>query len=91
MTNRELLNAAEDDLLPADRQRLHALRLERTPAPCPVCSQPLDALTAARVDIDQYDPAVRPSSYRCPTCRAELERVPAASASDPGWQWHTRP
>jgi hypothetical protein len=88
MTNRDLLNTPRHHLSPRDRQRQHVLRVETTPVPCPVCRQPLDALTAAGIDVDQYDFGKSRHKYRCPHCRAELELVvPVISLGGPGWHW----
>lgn len=53
MTNRELLRAPPDTLAPLDRQRRHVLAVKSTPVPCPACRTPVDAITAAGLDVDQ--------------------------------------
>ncbi len=88
MTNRELLDAPTKKLTQLERQRQFLLRVEMTPVPCPACQAPVDALTAAGVDIDDHDFGHTELSYRCPGCQAELEHVvPLFVAPGPGWVW----
>src|SRR5262245_51158307 len=88
MTNRELLRTPRDVLSQADRQRQYVLRVELTPVPWPACTEPVDALTAAGIDVDAYQFGKVRSSYRCPHCAAELEQVvPFISTGGPGWHW----
>src|SRR5262245_28967106 len=91
MTNRELLNAPKEKLSQLERQRQYLLRVEMTPVPCPACQAPVDALTAAGVDVDDHDFGHTALSFRCPGCRAELEQiVPLFRATGPGWHWQLR-
>jgi hypothetical protein len=87
VTNRELLRAPPEKLAPPDKQRRHVLAVESTPVPCPVCKAPLDAITASGLDVDQYAFDARTPSYRCPHCRAVLDRVTPLVALGPGWLW----
>ena len=91
MTNRELLFAPKDALTSSERQRQFVLQVETTPVACPACCDPVDALTAADVDIDAYDFSVTKHPFRCPRCRAELEQVvPFITTSGPGWHWQLK-
>jgi hypothetical protein len=87
VTNRELLRASPATLSPLDKQRRHVLAVESTPVPCPVCKAPLDAITAAGLDIDHYRFDAKTPSYRCPHCHALLDRVTPLIALGPGWLW----
>jgi hypothetical protein len=87
MTNRELLATPRERLGPVDRQRQHVLRAELSPAPCPACLQPLDALAAAGVDVDAYRFDAETPACRCPHCGAVLDRVVPLFAAGPGWHW----
>ena len=87
MTNRELLRAPPHALSPLDRQRRHVLAVESTPVPCPACTVPVDAVTAAGLDVDQYAFGCKSPDYRCPHCRAVLDRVTPLVAFGPGWHW----
>src|SRR3954468_981185 len=87
MTNRELLHVPKETLGPVERQRQFVLNVELTPVPCPACQAPVDALTAAGVDIDQFDFGRTRLKYRCPSCAAELEQVMPFVAVGPGWFW----
>jgi hypothetical protein len=88
MTNREMLKTPKEQLSQAERQKLHVLRTELTPVPCPACRQPVDALAASDTDLDQYDFGRTQRSYRCPHCTAGLELVvPFISTGGPGWHW----
>ena len=88
MTNRELLRAPRDALGPVERQRHYVLRVESTPVPCPACHTPVEAITAAGLDLDQYAFGRRPPEYRCPRCAAALAQVvPVLAAGGPGWHW----
>jgi hypothetical protein len=90
MTNRELLRTPNENLSELDRQTKFLLQKEMTAVPCPVCKKPLDALTAAGIDIDQYDATRTKDQYRCPDCQAELELVVPFVAFGPGWHWQPR-
>lgn len=87
MTNRELLRAPPEKLSALDRQRRHVLAVESSPAPCPACRTPLDAITAAGLDIDQYTFGCDTPTCRCPHCGAVLDRVTPLVAFGPGWHW----
>jgi hypothetical protein len=87
VTNRELLRAPPGRLAPLDKQRRHVLAVESAPVPCPACRTPVDAITAAGLDIDQYTFDAKTPSYRCPHCRAVLDRVTPLIALGPGWLW----
>lgn len=87
MTNREILNAPKETLSSLERQRQFLLRVNLTAMPCPACHTPLDALTAADVDVDDYDFGVTQLDYHCPSCHAELEHVVPFFAVGPGWFW----
>jgi hypothetical protein len=87
VTNRELLRAPPDRLAPLDKQRRHVLAVESAPVPCPACRAPVDAVTAAGLDIDRYTFDARPPTYRCPHCGAVLDRVTPLVALGPGWLW----
>src|SRR5262245_14105108 len=91
MTNRELLNTPKEKLSALDRQKQHTLRLELTPVPCPVCRTALDALTAAGIDVEQYDFGKSKYDYRCPHCQAELELFVPFIAFGLGWHWQINP
>ena len=58
-----------------------------TPTPCACCKAPLDALTAAGIDVDAYDFSGKIRWYRCPHCRAELEMVVPVVAVAGSWHW----
>jgi hypothetical protein len=90
MTNRELLQTPNEQLSQLQRQKKYVLQKEMTPVPCPVCKKPLDAITAAGIDIDQYDATKSKDQYRCPDCQAELELVVPFIAFGPGWHWQIR-
>ena len=51
---------------------------------------PLDALTAAGVDIDAYDFGQTRHDYRCPHCQAQLDLVVPFIAFGPGWHWQLK-
>ena len=87
MTNRDLLRAPPNTLSPLDRQRRHVLAVESSPVPCPACRTPVDAITAAGLDLDQYTFDARTPGYRCPHCGAVLDRVTPLVAFGPGWHW----
>ena len=87
MTNRELLRAPPEKLSPLDRQKRHVLAVESTPVPCPACTTPVDAVTAAGLDVDEFTFDARTPTYRCPHCRAVLDRVTPVVALGPGWHW----
>lgn len=87
MTNRELLRTPPEKLAPLDRQRRHVLAVESAPVPCPACRTPVDAITAAGLDIDQYTFGPATPAYRCPHCEAVLDRVTPLVAFGPGWLW----
>src|SRR5262245_12890366 len=88
MTNRQLLEWPGGQLSALDSQRLFLLRVEGTPQPCPACRQPVSALDAAGVDLDDYDFGQSKCSYRCPGCGAGLEQVvPLFPAGGPLWHW----
>jgi hypothetical protein len=88
VTNRELLNTPRERLGAAERQRRFLLEVEATRLPCPACATLVDALTAAGVDVDEYDFGRAALTYRCPGCGAELERAaPAFPGGRHLWQW----
>jgi uncharacterized protein (UPF0212 family) len=88
MTNRELLKTPKELLSQAERQKLHVLRTELTPVPCPACRKPVDALAASDTDIDAFDFGTSKKAYHCPRCGAGLEQVvPFIAAGGPGWHW----
>jgi hypothetical protein len=87
VTNRELLRAPPDRLSPLDKQRRHVLAVESAPVPCPACRTPVDVITAAGIDVDQYTFDARAREYRCPHCGAVLDRVTPLVALGPGWLW----
>jgi endogenous inhibitor of DNA gyrase (YacG/DUF329 family) len=87
VTNRELLCAPRDRLSPADRQRQHVLRTETAPVPCPACKTPVDAVTAAGLDVDRYPFNPTAPSYKCPHCGAALEQLVPLAGPGPGWHW----
>jgi len=87
MTNREMLRAPGEALSAVDRQRPFVLTAELTPVPCPACRAAVDAITAAGLDIDQFDFGRTRPTYRCPRCAAALERVVPFVAVGPGWFW----
>jgi hypothetical protein len=87
MTNRELLNAPQEGLSPAQRRHQTLLRVELTPLPCPAYRQPTDALSAAGIDVDAYRLDAEPPPYRCPRCGAQLEQAVPFVATGPGWHW----
>jgi hypothetical protein len=87
MTNRELLEAPQETLSPAQRRQQTMLRVELTPLPCPACRQPTDALSAAGIDVDAYRSDAGQASYRCPHCGAQLEQAVPFVATGPGWHW----
>ncbi len=87
MTNRELLHAPPHTLSPLDLQRRHVLAVESSPVPCPACETPVDAVTAAGLDLDQYTFGPATPGYRCPCCGAVLDRVTPLVAFGPGWHW----
>lgn len=87
MTTRELLRAWPDTLSPRDRQRQHVLAVASSPVPCPACQTPVDAVTAAGLDIDEYLLGQDTLTYRCPHCQAVLDRITPLIAFGPGWHW----
>ena len=90
MTNRELLQSPKEVLGPLDRQRRFLLQVDLTPMPCPACSTPLSALTAAGTDIDAYQFGEQKCAFRCPQCMAELEQIVPLFGSGPGWYWQLK-
>ena len=91
MVNRDILKTSKALLSELDKQRLFLLRVESTPMPCPACKTPVDAITAAGIDLDDYDFGTTTYSYRCPSCRAELDQiVPAFPASASIWLWQLK-
>ena len=87
MTNRELLRTTPERLGALDKQRRHVLAVESTPAPCPVCRAPVDAITASGLDVDQYSFDAKTPNYCCPHGQAVLDRVTPLIALGPGWLW----
>ncbi len=88
MTSRELLRAPPPHALsPLDRRRQHVPAVESSPVPCPACRTPVDAITAAGLDLDEYTLGVTTPEYRCPHCGAVLDRVTPPVAFGPGWHW----
>lgn len=90
MTNREILKTPKEQLGSLDRQRQFVLRVELTPVKCPACLKPVDALTAAGIDIDAYQFGVEKQAYRCPHCQAELEQGVPFIAVGPSWHWELK-
>jgi hypothetical protein len=87
VTNRELLKASKEALGAVDRQRQHLLRVELTAVPCPACLTPVNALSAAGIDIDAYSFGAEEPTYCCPHCLAHLEQVVPLFPVGPGWLW----
>jgi hypothetical protein len=90
LTNRDLLTTPKEELSPVDRQRQQVLRIELTPMPCPACHEPVDALSAAGINIDDYSFGSEKPAYRCPHCQAQLEQVVPFIAVGPGWHWQLK-
>jgi hypothetical protein len=91
MTNFELMKTPREQLSALDRQKQYVLLKELTPVPCPVCKEPLNALSAAGIDVDQFDFGRTKYEYRCRHCQAELELViPVITVGGPGWQWQIK-
>jgi hypothetical protein len=87
MTNRELLNVAETQLGPVDKQRLFLLRVEGTAMPCPACKKAVNLFDAAGFDIDGYDFGKTEYRFHCPHCQAVLEQAVPALSLGPLWHW----
>jgi hypothetical protein len=75
--------APPERLSPLDRQRRHELAVESAPVPCPACKTPVDAITAAGLDVDEYAFDARTPGYRFPHCGAVLDRTTPLVASGP--------
>jgi hypothetical protein len=91
MLNRDLLQTPKGLLSELDKQRLFLLRVEGTPVPCPACKTPVDAFSAAGIDIDAYDFGTTCYSYRCTSCIAELDQVvPLFSGGGHVWLWQLK-
>ena len=82
MTSRELPRAPPDTLSPPDRRR-HALAVESCPVACPASRTPVDAITAAGRELDEYTFGPTTPTYRCPHCGAVLDRVTPPVAFGP--------
>src|SRR5690349_18122985 len=88
MTNREILNTPKEKLSSIDRHKQHTLQVELTPVPCPVCRTRVAALTAAGLDVDQYEFGNARYDYCRQLWQALLELVVRVSAF--GVAWHCR-
>jgi hypothetical protein len=88
MLNRDLLKTPRELLGELEKQRLFLLRVDGTPMPCPACKTPVDAFSAAGIDVDAYDFGATQHNYRCPTCGAELDQVvPLFTGGGHVWHW----
>jgi hypothetical protein len=89
-TNTELLNMsdAEAKLLTAiERQRRFIMRIQAMRQPCPNCGHPQDVFEAAGIPMDDYDFGVTNHSFRCVSCKRQMEHcVPFISHGSP-WYW----
>jgi uncharacterized protein (UPF0212 family) len=91
MVNRDLLKTPKELLSELDKQRLHLLRVESAAMPCPACKTPVDAISAAGIDLDAYDFGTTRYSYRCPTCSAEVDQVvPLFPGGGHVWLWQLK-
>ena len=90
MTNREIL-AHPGTFCPTSIVRSNSsLRVEGTPIPCPICTEPCSAFDAANIDIDAYDFGQTKLSFHCPTCGIELEQIVPFSAVGNSWHWQVK-
>lgn len=57
----------------------------------PGCKTPVDAFSAAGIDVDAYDFGTTSHSYHCPACGAELDHViPLFPSGNYLWLWQLK-